>query len=116
MQKKATKFAHQTNSSNWETLVSRRKLSRICALIKAYSGEWAWTAIGDRLQRPHYLSSVDYEWKIRSRRQRKDIGKYSFVNMIIQDWNQVPAEVLGTLPCKLNTLKKRARKAITEVT
>ena len=116
VQKKATKFAHQTNSSNWETLVSRRKLSRICALIKAYSGEWAWTAIGDRLQRPHYLSSVDYEWKIRSRRQRKDIGKYSFVNMIIQDWNQVPAEVLGTLPCKLNTLKKRVRKAITEVT
>jgi len=29
VQKKAAKFAHHTNSSNWETLVSRRKLSRI---------------------------------------------------------------------------------------
>ena len=38
VQKKAAKFAHHTNSSNWETLASRRKLSRICALFKAYSG------------------------------------------------------------------------------
>jgi hypothetical protein len=36
---KAAKFAHNTNSPKWETLVSRRKLSRICALFKAYSGE-----------------------------------------------------------------------------
>ena len=39
VQKKAAKFAHHTNSSKWETLASRRKLSRICALFKAYSGE-----------------------------------------------------------------------------
>jgi hypothetical protein len=115
VQKKAAKFAHQTNSSNWETLVSLRKLSRICALFKAYSGERAWNAISDRLQRQHYLSRVDHERKIKHRRQRADIGKYSFVNRTIQDWNQIPAEVLGTLPCKLNTLKKRARKAIIEV-
>ena len=60
MQKKAAKFAYHTNSSNWETLASCRKLSRICALFKAYSGERSWKAIGDRLQRPHYLSRVDH--------------------------------------------------------
>jgi hypothetical protein len=92
-----------------------RKLSRICALFKAYSGERAWKAIVDRLQRPHYLSRADHERKIRSRRQRKDIGKYSFVNRTIQDRNQLLAEVLGSLPCKPNTLKKRVRKAIIEV-
>jgi len=97
------------------TLASRRKLSRICALFIAFSGKRAWKAIGDRLQRPHYLSRVDHQRKIRSRRQRTDIRKYSFVNWTIQDWNQLPAEMLGTLPCKLNTLKKRARKAIIEV-
>jgi len=37
------------------------------------------------------------------------------VNRSFQDWNQLPAEVLGTLPCKLKTLKKRVRKAIIEV-
>ena len=111
VQNKTAKFAHHTKSLNWKTLV----LSRICTLFKAYSGEWAWKAIGDRLQGPHYLSRLDHERKIRSRRQRTDIGKYSFVNRTIQDWNQLPAEVLGTLPCKLNTLKKRVRKAIIEV-
>ena len=115
VQKKVAKFAHHTNSSNWETLASRRKLSRICALVKAYPGERAWKVIGDKLQRPHYLSRIDHEHKIRNMRQRTDIGKYSFVNRTIQDWNQLPAEVLETLPFKPKTLKKRVRKAIIEV-
>jgi hypothetical protein len=76
VQKKAAKFVHHANSRNCETLASRRKLSRISALFKAYSGERAWKPIGDRIQRPHFLSSVDHERKIRSRRQRTDIGKY----------------------------------------
>jgi len=115
VQKKAAKFAHYTNSLNWGTLVSRRKLSRICALFKAYSGEPAWKHIGDRLQRPHYLSRVGHERKIRSRRHRTDIGKYSFVNWTIQHWNQLPAEVLGILPRKPITFKKRVRKVIIEL-
>ena len=115
VQKKTAKFAHHTISPNWETLASRRELSRICALFKAYSGERAWKATGERLQKPHYLSRVDHERKIRSRRQRTDIGKYSFVNRTIQHWNQLPAEVLGILPCKPITFKKRVRKVIIEL-
>jgi len=115
VQKKAAKFAHHTNSPNWETLASRRKLSCVCPLFKAYSGERAWKAIGDRLQRPHYLSRVDHERKIRSRRQRTDIGKHSFVNRTIQHWKKLPAEVLGTLPCKPIIFKKRVRKVKMEV-
>jgi len=115
VQKKAAKYAHYTNSPNWETLASRRKLLRICALFKAYSGEPAWKPIDDRLQRPHYLSRVDHERKIRNRRQRMDIGKYYFVNRTIQHWNHLPAEVLGILPCKPITFIKRVRKVIIEL-
>ena len=100
VEKKAAKFAHHMNSLKWETLASRRKLPRICALFKAYSVERAWKPIVHRLQRPHYLSRVEHERKIRSRRQRKNIGKYSFVNRTNQHWNQLPAEVLETLLCK----------------
>jgi hypothetical protein len=50
----------------------------MCGLNKAYSGEPEWKAIGDRLQMPYYLIRVDDDWKIRNRRQRSDIGKYSF--------------------------------------
>ena len=38
VQKKAAKFAHHKKSPKWETLASRRKLSRICALFKATLG------------------------------------------------------------------------------
>jgi len=115
VQKKAAKFAHHRKSPNWKTLASRRKLPRIGTPFKAYYGERAWKPIGDRLQRPHYLCRVDHERKIRSMRQRTDIGKYSFVNRTIQHWNQLRAEVLGILPCKPTTFKKRVRKVIIEL-
>ena len=35
VQKNAAEFAHHRESPNWETLASRRKLSRICAIFKA---------------------------------------------------------------------------------
>ena len=95
--------------------MQHRKISRICALFKAYSGEWAWKAIGDRLQWPSSLSRFDHEWKIRNRRQRTDIGKYCFVNRTIQLWNWLPAEILGTLLCKQNAFRKRVRKVINVV-
>jgi hypothetical protein len=115
VQKKAAKFAYRRNESNWETLSQRRKLLRLCALFKTYSGERAWKAIGDRLQWPNYLSRVDHERKIRKKRQRTDIGKYSFENRTIRLWNRLPADILGTLPCKPNTFRKRVRKVINVV-
>jgi hypothetical protein len=81
------KFAHHRNESNWETLTERRKIALLCALFKAYTGEWAWKALGDRLQTPCYLTGGDHGKKIRSRKQQTDIRKYSFVNRTIQLWN-----------------------------
>ena len=115
VQKKAVKFAYHANSANWEILTSCRKLSRLCALFKAYSDERAWKEIGDRLKRPHYLNRVDHDRKIRSRRQRTYIEKYSFVNRTIEHWSQLPAKVLETLPRKPATFKRRVRKVLTEV-
>jgi hypothetical protein len=50
VQKKAAKFSHHTKSPIWETLALRRKIACLCALHKAYGGERAWKAIGDRLE------------------------------------------------------------------
>jgi hypothetical protein len=80
VQKKAAKFAHHRNESSWETLTERRKLAHLCALFKAYTSEWVWKAVGDRLQTPYHLGRGDHGKKIRSRKQQRDIGKYSFVN------------------------------------
>jgi hypothetical protein len=47
VQNKAAKFEHQSGDSNWGSLTQRRKITRMCALYKAYTGERAWKAIGD---------------------------------------------------------------------
>ena len=113
VQKKMAKFANHTNDSVWETLAQRRNITRICAVFKAYIGERAWKSIGDRLQGPCYLSRDDHDRKIRARKQRTYIGKYSFANRAIKLWNQLPAETLATFACKSHSFRKRVRKVIT---
>jgi hypothetical protein len=88
-------------------------VSRLCVLFKAYTGRRARKAIGGRLLRPCYLSREDHNRKITSRKQRTDIGKYSFVNRIIINWNQLSTDILASLPCKLNTFRKRVKKVVT---
>jgi hypothetical protein len=78
----------------------------MCALYKAYTGEMAWKAIGDKLQASSYLSRVDHHWKIKTRKQRRDAGKYSFLNSYITDWNVLPEEAIG-LPTVRRIFSKR---------
>jgi len=68
VQNKAAKFARHSGGLEWESLTQRRKIARICAFYKAYTGDRAWRVIGDRLQAPSYLSRVDHLWKIRARK------------------------------------------------
>jgi hypothetical protein len=113
VQKQAAKFAtghNHRNGSDWESLAQRRKIARLCALFKAYTGERAWKAIGERLQGPCYLSRDDHDRIIRTRKQRTDIGKYSFVNRTIKLWNNLPAEALVTFRCKPHIFRKRVRE------
>jgi len=70
VQNNAAKFVHHSGGSDWESLVQRRKITRMCALYKAYTGERAWKTIGDRLQAPSYLSRVDHHRKIRARKTK----------------------------------------------
>jgi len=112
VQKKAAQFTNQKNDYDWETLAERRTIACFCALFRVYSGERAWKATRNRLRRPYYFSRVDHVRKIRDRKQRMDIGKYSFVNRTIKNWNQLAAEVLGTFPCKPKILRNKVRKAI----
>ena len=67
-------------------------------MFKACTGERAWKSIG--LNVLCYLSRDDHDRKIWARKQRTDIGKYSFVNRTVKLWNQLPAEALATFRCK----------------
>jgi hypothetical protein len=68
-----------------------------------------------RLQRPRYLSRGDHDRKTRNMKQRKDIGKYSFVNRAIQLWNPLPADAVRDLCCKPSNFRERIRKVRNEV-
>jgi hypothetical protein len=46
-------------------------------MLNVYSGEPSGNVVGDRLQNPYDMRRVDHDWKVRSKRQRTDIGKYS---------------------------------------
>jgi hypothetical protein len=96
-------------------LAQCRKIACICALFKAYKGKRAWKTIMDRLQAPSYLSRVDHNLKIRARKQRTDVGKYSFVNRTITDWNQLSETEIGALTGNTYSFRKRVRKVITSV-
>jgi len=44
---------------------------------------------------------------------RTDVGTYSFVNRTIKSWNQLPAGLLASFRCKLNTFRKRVKNIVT---
>jgi hypothetical protein len=60
------------------------------------------------------LTSVGHDRKIKSRKQRADIGKYHFVNRIIQPSNQLSDDASGTLSYNLSNHGKRVTKVINE--
>jgi hypothetical protein len=105
VQKKAVQFINHTKDSDCQTLAQCRTIARSCALFKTYCEERAWKTTGDRLRSAYYLSGVDHVRKIRDRKQRTDIAKYSFVNWTIKYGNQPPAETLGTFLLKLKFLE-----------
>jgi len=96
-----------------EKMAQRRLIARICAIFKAYTGRRAWKSIGDRLLKPCYLFRADHNRRIKTRKQRTDVGKYSLVNKTIKSWNQLPAGLLASFPCKLNTFRKRVKNVVT---
>ena len=98
--------------SEWDTLAQRRTIARLYAFFKAYCGERAWKAIRDRLQRCFCLNSVDRVQKMRDRKQRNNIGNCSFANWTIKNCNELPAEALGTFPCKQKASRNRDREAV----
>jgi hypothetical protein len=104
MQNKAVKCSHNRSDSNRETLAQRRKIARICAPFKAFTGG-VWKDIGDRLQRLCSLNIVDHDRKIRNGKQRTNIRKYSIVNDLTA-LEPNTCKCFGTISCKPSNIRK----------
>jgi hypothetical protein len=55
----------------------------------------------------------DHNRKIRTRKQRTDIDKYTCLNKTVVNWNKLPADLLASFTCNLNTSRKRVKKVVT---
>jgi hypothetical protein len=84
----------------------------MCALYKAYTGERAWKAIGDRLQAPSYLI-----WSIIIKKSEPENKEQSsgntLLNKSITNWNLLPEEATDTSHGKMFIFKTRVRKVKT---
>jgi hypothetical protein len=50
----------------------------------------------------------------RDKRQHwTDVGKNSFVNRTIKSWNQLPAGLVASFKCKINSLRKKVKNVVT---
>jgi len=61
----------------------------------------------------NFLNRFDHNWKIKARRQRRDIGNYSFGNRLITGWNRLPEGAIGTSNGKKHILQTNVRKVKT---
>jgi len=113
VQKRAAKFANNIKELGWGTLAQCKLIARMCALFKGHTRGRVWKAIRDRLLKSCYLIRDNHNRKIRTRKQRTDVGKYSFINRTIKSWIQLPAGLLASFPCKLNTFRWRVKNAVT---
>jgi len=66
-----------------------------------------------RLLKPCYLNRDGHNQKIRTGKQRTDVGKYSFINRTIKSWNQLPAGLLESFSSKLNMFGKSVEYVVT---
>jgi hypothetical protein len=46
-------------------------------------------------------------------KQRRDVGKFSYVNWTITDWNQLSEREIESLTGNMHSFRKRVRKEIT---
>jgi hypothetical protein len=98
VRKKATEFANTRTIRYGENLAQCWKIACIFVLFKTHTGKPARKSPGGRLEGPS-ISRDDHDCQIKTRKQRKDCGKFMY-NRTIKLWNQLPGEALATLPCK----------------
>jgi hypothetical protein len=113
VKQRADNFRNNEIESGLGSLVQRKLIPQIWAIFESHTGGFAWKATVDSHLKRCYLSMEDHNWKIVTMEQRTDVGKYLFVNPTIKIPNQLPAGLLTSFHCKLNTFRKRVRNVVT---
>jgi hypothetical protein len=90
--------------------------STYCPVIAKHTNKWTFTDCLFRLFLFHIrCDSENCRTKSNSfpRRQRTEVGKFSFVNMTITDWNQLSEGKIEALTGNAHSFRIRVTKVIT---
>jgi hypothetical protein len=96
-----------------------REFVKITDLAFTYEIQWnTKTVILCHYFKDHLFPCAQYETHcavgvLIGEYDRLYVGIYFFVNRTIKRWNQLPASLLASFPCKLNTFRKTVKIVVT---
>jgi Reverse transcriptase (RNA-dependent DNA polymerase)/Endonuclease-reverse transcriptase len=86
--------AKLVNDMGWKELSVRRKTDRLCAMYSVQHGSRGWAELNSLTQKATYLGRNDHDLKLRVVGSNLDVGKYSFLNRTVRDWNGLPSDIV----------------------
>ena len=98
------------NKLGWQSLETRRKINRLGGIFKVMNRDLGWDELRNRVNTPNYIGRYDHYLKIKIRAQRTDIGKFSFMNRGISEWNKLDESLLKPLPKSAKFFRKKLNK------
>ena len=60
----------------------------------------------------HYILQYNHRYKIEPLTQKTNLGKYSFCNHSIEQWNALPAKIFEPFPPRVQTFKAKLKKIV----
>ena len=78
----------------WTSLEERRELDRLCGMYKIVNHHKGWEEMSGRILRNERLGRGDHTKKLCVDQVRTDVGKYSFLNRTVKDWNSLDENVV----------------------
>ena len=79
----------------WESLEVRRKRDRLCNMYRVVSGSSGWGEIRHKIEGGSYKGRNDHAKKLQRKHGRTDVGRWSFLNRTIREWNELSEEVVS---------------------
>ena len=79
----------------WDSLESRRKVSRLCNMFRARAGAPGWSELNSRLKLREYHGRTGSGGLLHEPYANKNCGKFSFVSRTTRDWNQLGCGLLS---------------------
>jgi hypothetical protein len=97
---------------DWDPLLKRRKLIRLCNFFKIYVECGGWNDFPIKPKKATFLGRHDHPNKVQIPKSIKDTHLNSFYCRTSRDWNSLPREVLTPFPSNVHSFRATATKAL----